>query len=47
MDESRFQPLEIPSLIGYNSKLCELTEWNPEYKIKNTLKDNLNDWEIQ
>ncbi|MBD2867960.1 GDP-mannose 4,6-dehydratase [Paenibacillus arenilitoris] len=41
IDPSKFRPLDIPYLVGDNSKLIQLTNWKPSYELEQTLKDIL------
>jgi GDP-4-dehydro-6-deoxy-D-mannose reductase len=43
-DPERMRPSEVPLLIGNNQKLKELTGWEPNYNLEQTLKDTLEFW---
>lgn len=43
IDESRYRAIEIPFLLGDNSKIKKLG-WEPTYPIEHTLLDTLNYW---
>ena len=43
-DPERMRPADNPVLLGDNSKLVNLTGWNPEIPGEKTLKDLLNYW---
>jgi len=42
--ESRVRPADIPYLVGDNSKLVADTDWEPRFKIEQTLSELLNFW---
>jgi len=42
--ESRMRPVDIPYLVGDNSKIREHTGWEPAYSIEQTLLELLEDW---
>lgn len=44
VDKDRYRPVDNPLLFGDNSKLKNLTGWNAEFVIKDTLKDLLDYW---
>lgn len=43
VDKERYRPIEIPYLLGDNTKLKKLG-WQPSYSIEQTLLDTLNYW---
>lgn len=43
IDESKFRPNDIPDYYGSNSKFKALTFWKPQFTLKQTLNDVLND----
>ena len=43
IDESRYRAIEIPFLLGDNSRIKNLG-WEPEYTIEQTLLATLNYW---
>jgi len=45
-DASKVRPVDLPILVGDNSKLCELG-WQPKIPLNQTLEDVLNYWREQ
>lgn len=43
IDKEKYRPIEIPFLLGDNTKLKKLG-WEPSYRIEQTLLDTLNYW---
>lgn len=43
IDPARFRPVDVPIVQGDNSKLVNLTGWQPSIKFEQTLHDLLND----
>ncbi|WP_129599754.1 GDP-mannose 4,6-dehydratase [Anaerophilus nitritogenes] len=43
-DPNRMRPSDIPIIRCDHSKVIDITEWKPEYKIEKTLSDVLNYW---
>lgn len=43
-DKTLFRPIDNPDLVCDYNKLKDLTGWEPEIKIENTLKDTLDYW---
>lgn len=46
-DEGRIRPVDLPIIIGDNSKFMKTTSWKPRISIKHTLQDLLNYWRKQ
>lgn len=44
IDQERFRPSDVPIIQCDNSKIKTQVEWEPEYDIKDTLKDTLDYW---
>ncbi len=44
VDKSRLRPSDVPIIEADIEKLYEDTGWCPEYSLKETLQDTLNDW---
>lgn len=44
IDKTRFRPSDVPIIEADVEKLHEDTGWRPEYSLKETLQDTLNDW---
>ncbi len=43
-DESLYRPVDIPSLICDNTKICSLIDWTPQIPIEQTLQETLEYW---
>lgn len=44
VDEKKLRPVDVRIIEADNSRLVELTEWNPNYIINETIKDTLDYW---
>src|SRR5215813_6633899 len=42
--QDRFRPVEIPILVGDNSRLRECTGWQPQIPLEQSLHDVLEEW---
>lgn len=43
-DEERMRPIDLPIIVGDNSKFSKATSWSPQIGIEHTLQDLLNYW---
>lgn len=43
-DKERMRPVDLPIIVGDNSKLIRVTSWSPEIDIERTLEELLNYW---
>lgn len=43
-DPSRLRPSDVPEIVSDNTKIIELTGWQPEILLETTLKDTLDYW---
>jgi len=43
-DEERMRPIDLPIIVGDNSKFVKITSWKPRIGIERTLLDLLNYW---
>lgn len=46
-NEERVRPVDLPIIVGDNSKFVEITSWEPQISIERTLQDLLNYWRKQ
>jgi GDP-4-dehydro-6-deoxy-D-mannose reductase len=46
-DEERMRPIDLPIIIGDNSKFVKATSWSPQIGIERTLQDLLDYWRQQ
>ncbi|HEC65487.1 MAG TPA: SDR family oxidoreductase [bacterium] len=46
-NEERFRPVDLPIIVGDNSKFVKITLWKPQVSIEHTLQDLLNYWHKQ
>lgn len=46
-DEGRIRPVDLPIIVGDNSRFMKITSWRPEINIERTLRDLLNYWREQ
>jgi len=46
-DKSRIRPIDLPIIVGDNSKFVKLTSWSPHISIERTLEDLLDYWRKQ
>lgn len=43
-NEERIRPVDLPIIVGDNSKFAKITSWKPQISIEQTLQDLLNYW---
>ena len=43
-DTARLRPSDVPIIEADIERLCQDTGWKPEYSLKETLKDTLDEW---
>ncbi len=46
-NEGRLRPVDLPIIVGDNSKFVKTTSWKPQISIEHTLQDLLNYWRKQ
>jgi len=46
-DEERIRPVDLPIIVGDNSKFMKITSWKPQIDIRKTLQDLLDYWRKQ
>ncbi|MBA7607250.1 GDP-6-deoxy-D-mannose reductase [subsurface metagenome] len=45
--EERMRPIDLPIIVGDNSKFAKITSWRPQISIEHTLQDLLDYWRKQ
>ena len=46
-DKERMRPVDLPIIVGNNSKFTKATSWGPQISIERMLEDLLNYWRKQ
>jgi GDP-4-dehydro-6-deoxy-D-mannose reductase len=45
LDNTKMRPSDVPLLLCDASKFVEQTSWKPEFKLEDTLKEELRYWQ--
>jgi len=44
LDKEKFRPIDIPTIVGDNTRLMTTTGWQPQYSLEDSLSDILDWW---